>query len=184
MNMSYYCDVCDKTIKLKSKNNHLKSLSHREFDKCIYMKITIKKPDINKTDKIFYSYIIEHNKKYDYYLIKCDFKLVFNNSEFSPHITSKLSDNKTMFSWSKFSEKVIDNFKIKGYTFNHIAEMNIITIANKLDISYDIYINHNMHAIEWKINAVNNKNENLIIKLLNNNLPLEIFLMFHLIISK
>ena len=23
--MNYYCDVCDKTIKLKSKHNHLKS---------------------------------------------------------------------------------------------------------------------------------------------------------------
>ena len=66
-----------------------------------------------------------------------------------------------MTSWSNFSE-VIDDFKIKVYTFNHIAETNIITIANKLDMSYDFYIKHNMHTVERKINTVINKNKNLI----------------------
>ena len=28
--------------------------------------------------------------------------------------------------------------------------MKIIIIANKLDLSYDPYIKHNMHAVEWK----------------------------------
>ena len=55
-------------------------------------------------------------------------------------MTCKLSDNKTMISWSNFSENVIDDFKNKGYSFNHIAEMHIITIANKRDMSYDFYL--------------------------------------------
>ena len=37
--------------------------------------------------------------------------------------------------WYKVLEKVIRDFKDKGYIFNHIAEMNIITIATKLDMS-------------------------------------------------
>ena len=82
-----------------------------------------------------YEFIIEHNEKYDFYHIKCDFILGLNNSEYSPHITSKLFDNKTMISWSNFLEKVIDDFTNKGYTFNHIAEMIIKTIANILDMS-------------------------------------------------
>ena len=143
----------------------MKSLSHKEFGKCRHIKLTIKNPDINKIDKIFYSYIIEYNKKSGYYLIKCDFKLIFNNSEFSPHITSNLSDNTTMISWSKVLENVLDDFKNKGYSFEHIAEMNIITIANKLDMSNAFYNKHNMHAIEWKINPIINKNKNLIDKL-------------------
>ena len=40
--------------------------------------------------------------------------------------------------------------------------MNIITIANKLDMTYDFYIKHNMHAVEWKLNAMINKNKSLI----------------------
>ena len=30
--MRYDCDVCDKTIKPKSKNNLLESLCHKDFD--------------------------------------------------------------------------------------------------------------------------------------------------------
>ena len=52
-----------------------------------------------------------------------------------------------MFSWKKYLENVIDDFKNKEYNFNHIEEMNIITISNKMDMSYDFYIKHNMHAI-------------------------------------
>ena len=40
--------------------------------------------------------------------------------------------------------------------------MNIRTIANKLDMSYDFYIKHNMLAVELKLNAMINKNESLI----------------------
>ena len=43
--------------------------------------------------------------------------------------------------------------------------MNIITIANKMDKSYDFYIKHSMDAVEWKLNAMINKNKNLTIKL-------------------
>ena len=31
--MDYYCDVCDKTIKIKSKCTQLKSVKHNDFIK-------------------------------------------------------------------------------------------------------------------------------------------------------
>ena len=31
-----------------------------------------------------------------------------------------------------------------------------------MDKSYDFSIKHNVHAVEWKLNAMNNKNKNLI----------------------
>ena len=43
--------------------------------------------------------------------------------------------------------------------------MKFITIANKMDMSLDFYIKHNMHAVEWKLNAMNNKNRKVINKL-------------------
>jgi len=96
--------------------------------------------------------------------VKCQFKLVFNDNQYSPYVESKLSDNKTLISWSNFLKEVIDDFKNKGYSFNHIAEMHIITIVNKRDMSYDFYIKHNMSALEWKLNAMINKNKSLINK--------------------
>ena len=87
--MSYYCDICDKAIKFKSKKNHFKSLSHKEFIRCTHIKLTVKNPDLDKIDSIIYTYVIEHNKKYDNYLINYDFKLIFNNP--NNHHISKLN---------------------------------------------------------------------------------------------
>ena len=96
--------------------------------------------------------------------MKCEFKLVFNDNQYCPYVTSNLSDNKTLISCSKFLEKVIDDFKNKGYSFNHIAEMHIITFANKRDMSYDFYLKQTMCALEWRLNAMINKNKSLINK--------------------
>ena len=42
--------------------------------------------------------------------------------------------------------------------------MHVLTTANKLDMSYDFYIKHNMCAAEWKLNTINNKSKSLINK--------------------
>ena len=73
-----------------------------------------------------------------------------------------------MTSWQKVLVNPIKDFNNEGYNYNHTAEMNIITIAKKLDMSFDFYIKHNMHAVEWKLNAMVKKNKNLINKLNRN----------------
>ena len=40
--MDYYCDICGKTNKPESENEHLQSLTHSEFEKCIRIKHTMK----------------------------------------------------------------------------------------------------------------------------------------------
>ena len=70
--------------------------------------------------------------------------------------------------WCKFLENVTNDFENKAYNFNHVAEMNNITIAKKVDMSYGFYIKLDMCAVEWKLNALINKNRNLIIKLSHN----------------
>ena len=47
----------------------------------------------------------------------------------------------------------IHKLKEEEYDFNYIAEMDIITLAQK----------HNMSVFEWKLNAMINKDKNLII---------------------
>ena len=77
-------------------------------------------------------------------------------------MTSKLFDKKTMISGSKHLENVFIDFRDKEYIFSHIVEVNIITKANKLDMSYDFYFKHNICALKWKLNAVISKNKTLI----------------------
>ena len=74
---------------------------------------------------------------------------------------SNLSDNKTMISWKMFLETVIDDFKKKLHFFSHIPEIHIITKTNKKDMSYFFYIKHSMCALEWRLNAMINKDKSL-----------------------
>ena len=86
--------------------------------------------------------------------MKIEFKLVINNIQYCPYVTSELFSNKTMCSWYKILEKKLSDFKDKGYNFNHIAEKNFIAKAKKADMSYQLYLKHNMQAVEWKLNAM------------------------------
>ena len=105
---------------------------------------------------------MEHNKKFDYYFVKCEYKLFSNDQEYCLYITSKLFDSKTMCCWQNFLKFAVDDFENKGHDFNHIEELNIITIAHKLDMSYNFYIRQNMQAVEWKLNAMINRTKKLI----------------------
>ena len=67
--------------------------------------------------------------------------------------------NTTNVSWSNYIREAID-----GCNFSHIAEMDIITLANKRDMTYDFYLKNNMPAFEWKLNSKINKEKNLINK--------------------
>ena len=100
--------------------------------------------------------------------MKSEFKLVLNEYEHCPFFKTKLLDNKSMHSWEKLLKIVIKGFSHKGYIFIHIAEMKIIRLANKIDISYDFYIKHIVYAVEWKIIIVINKNKTLTNKINRN----------------
>ena len=71
--MDFYCEMCDKTMKPKSKNNHPKSLTHKQYAKCFRKKRSINSLNFFDIEKIFNVYIIYHNKKFDLYLINCEF---------------------------------------------------------------------------------------------------------------
>ena len=73
-------------------------------------------------------------------------------------------DKKTFISCSNYLRDAIHKLKGEGYHFNRIAEMKIITLAHEQDMTYDFYIKHNMSAFEWKLNAMINKDKNLINK--------------------
>ena len=103
--MDYFCDECDKNIKLKSKYKLFKSNSLKEFEKCKHILLSLEDIDIKNVDEAFYLYIIEHNKKFDFYLVNTQFNLVFHDYQYCPYVTSNLSDNRTMISWSNFFTK-------------------------------------------------------------------------------
>ena len=160
----YHCEICDMVIKPKSKSRHFKSNNHKNLAKHKHIKLTIDNPNLDDIDKIIYDYINEYDKKYGYYYIRCEFKLVFSNMEDYAVASSILKDNNTMFSWKIFVEKAINNFKKDGYNLSHIPHMNFIIVCNKSDMTYKHYLQQPKSMLEWKLNALVNRNKSLINK--------------------
>ena len=156
--MRYNCNICLLDIKKKSKNSHLKSKSHKEFEKSKHLITSFKNVDIKDVNVILYLYMKDYNKKYNQYLLKGQFKLVFNNQD-CKYLMTDMINNTTNVSVTNYIREAI-----KGFDFSHIAEMDIITLAHKRDTTYDFYIKYNMCAFEWKVNAMINKDRNLINK--------------------
>ena len=158
--MRYHCNICLLDIKKKSKHSHLKSKGHKEFEKYKHIILSFKNVDIKDVDEILYLYVKDYNKKYIHYFLKGQFKLVFNNQD-CKYLMADMINNTTNVSWSKYIREAIE-----GCDFSHIAEMDIITLAHKRDMTYDFYLKHNMPAFEWKLKSKINKDKNLI-----NNFP-------------
>ena len=124
--------------------------------------LSLKNVDKKDVVEILYLYVIDHNKKFYHYLLKGLFKLHFNNNQDCKYMLTSMNDNGTCVSWVNYLRDAIDKLKEEGYDFNYLAEMAIITLAHKRDMTYDFYLKHNMWAFEWKLNAMINKDKSLI----------------------
>ena len=74
--MTYYCNLCDKSIKEKSKCNHLKSIDYEILDESIIRRFIFRKPNVNDIDGILRKYITIYNKKYQQYSVSCEINLL------------------------------------------------------------------------------------------------------------
>ena len=157
--MDYDCEISDKQNCSKSKSKHFKSKSHLELSKCDHIIFSSKHPKIDEIDEIYSSYLIEKDKKYDFYKVKVIFKLVFDSNNFSKCVTLKVRKNRTRIRFKQFSEKVIWEFKNKGRVFDQIEEMDSITINDERDRTYDFYKKHDMCSLEWTINKFLNEDK-------------------------
>ena len=134
--------------------------NHSEREKYIHTKHTIKNPNFFVIDKISNDCITNHNRKY-LFLIKCDFKLIFNN-DFSLHIETDFHHNTSMINLKRYLLNRIEDFIEKVFIFSHIEEMNISTVDAKMFLTFDNYIKYPMQAIELKLNMILAKNPHLI----------------------
>ena len=125
-----FCDVCDKLIQINSKCSHLKALSYEEFDRFKHEQLINKNPDINKINNIIDTFIIEYDKKYDFYLIKYNFKLVFNKPQYVVNIETIPHNSRITMRSGYLLNDAINDINNQGYTFDRIEEFNIITIAD------------------------------------------------------
>ena len=157
-----FCDICDKLFEINSKCIHLKALSFEESDRFKHKKLTNKNPDINKISNVIDTFIIEYDKKYDFPLIKYNFKFVFNSPEYVVNIETSPHYSRITMSSGYLPNETINDINIQGYCFDRIDEFNIIAIADNMELTYDFYIKHNMCSFKLKMNLILAKNPHLI----------------------
>ena len=99
--MRYYCNICLIDFKKKSKHSHIKSKSRKEFEKFKHIILSFKNIDMKDVDETLYLYMKDYNKNYNQYLLKGQFKLVFNNKDCKYLMTDMIS-NTINISWSNY----------------------------------------------------------------------------------
>ena len=107
--MRYYCHICLRDIKNKSKHSHLKSKSHKKFEKYKHIILSLKNVDIKDVDEILYLYVKDHNKKFHQYPLEGQFKLVFNNNHNCNYLITGKIIYTTNISWSNYLRGAIDS---------------------------------------------------------------------------
>ena len=110
---------------------------------------------------MFNAFITSHNKKFDLYLVDCDLKIDFNKV-FKPCFRTDFYHNTTNFNLKIFLIYWIDKFTRRGYKLLHINEMNIITINDKRNMTYEHFIEQPMQMVEIKLEMILSKNPHLI----------------------
>ena len=146
-NMDQYCDKGNKTINPKSTNKHLQSLTHNEYEKGVRKNHTIKNPNLFDINFIFNKVMEIHEKKFDLYLVKYDFILVFD-SEVYLHIKSEFQYNTSIFYRKRFLLNWVEIFSERRHQFSHIYELNITSSSNKRYMTCECYIKKPMQMVD------------------------------------
>ena len=70
--------------------------------------------DIGELDEAYSLYTIEHNEKYDYCKVRCQFKLVLDGEQHTECITARFFDISSGIRWKEFLHDVISGFSKIG----------------------------------------------------------------------
>ena len=134
----------------KSAKKRIQSKRHQYFAQSYRYVEVFENVDIEDVDYSYNNFIKEHNRRFEKYIVQCQFNFHFDNC--LPGITSALFNKDTVFDLKDFLLKVISDFNDKGYKFSHISRMHINTHNLKKDMTYYFNMNTPMSAVERKIN--------------------------------
>ena len=65
MSEYFHCELCDKSIKIKSKKKHLYSQYHTSLTRSLICKNTVKNPSILHKEDILKKFVDEYDKKFE-----------------------------------------------------------------------------------------------------------------------
>ena len=123
-------------------NNYISSLVKTD-NKFIYMKYIINNVNLNNFDKIFNNHITNHNIKFDFYYINCEFQIENNNIEINFHHNTD---------YINLRSYLIFYTESHGIKFFNINQMVINTISCLCNTTYKYYLTNPMTMLERRMN--------------------------------
>ena len=149
MSKYFHCEICDKSVNIKSRKRHLNSRYHKSLSSCTISKYTIENPSFLHIQDILKNYVNDYNKKFVLYKIICKWKLHF--SDIIINIKSKRLYNNNRPNWNLRSYLIskIEDFENKGHKFSHISEMNVVFISKLRNMTYQHYLQIPKSMLEW-----------------------------------
>ena len=73
--MTYYCNLCDKTIILKTKHKLFNNRNHKQLEDSFIMRYIVENPIINRINERLKKNICIHEEKYAIYQVCCVLKV-------------------------------------------------------------------------------------------------------------
>ena len=147
----FHCELCDKSIKIRSKKKHLNSQYHKSLTESIISKYTVDNPSFLHMKDILKNYVDDYNKKFVFYIIICKWKLHFSDTIIN--IKSDRLYNIHPDGWNLRRPLIskIENLENDGHKFSHISEMNIVFISHQRNITYEYYLRIPKSMLEWTL---------------------------------
>ena len=153
MSKYFHCELCDKSIKIRSRKKHLNSQYHKSLTESIISKYTVENPSFFHMEDILKNYVDDYNKKFEFYSILCNRKLNFSDTIINIKSDRLYNIKRKYASWNLRINLIskIEYFESIGHKFSHISEMNIVFIADLRNMTYEHYLKTPKPMIEWAI---------------------------------
>ena len=105
---------------------------------------------MDAVDRILNGYVSTHNKKFDIYLIYCEFKIQFEHN-YTRYLSTACVHN---IEFEKIFQSLIyyiECLKINGYQFENINQITINTISDRCNMKYEYHTHPTLLGIETKL---------------------------------
>ena len=155
--MDYYCEVCDKTIKLKNKTKYLNTKSHTDLFMAVINRYCAKNQELFEEEEILKKHVNIYFKKFEMYNTYKNWKLQFVDSII--HVKSRdLCSGQDCSKKIGYLKRKNECFRRFGLELSHIYEMKISFKTHLRYLTYTHYLYQPTCMIEWILNKVFYKN--------------------------
>ena len=151
MSNYFHCELCDKSIKIRSKKRHINFHYHKSLSNSIICNTTIENPSFLHMNDILKKYVDDYNKKFVLYIIICEWKMHFSDTIINVKSNRLYNIHRPGWNLRSYLISKIEYLENQGHKFSHISEMNFVFISNLRNMTYRHYLQIPKSMLEWTL---------------------------------